>query len=602
MRVRRIEVAGFMSHAAYRLELPEKGLVIITGANGTGKSGLIEAVAWSVWGETLRGTPPHTTGVACKATVEADRFTSHRERNRSGKASLSWSFFADEPGEEYENLQKAQAALEAVAGTFDVWRHSHVFSAADAALFTTAPDGERKRLLETILGLGRFDRASSRCRERLRDATRALEVTEAKHQRLRDALAAEERRKAEADEALVLAAPGGLDEDALRKRGQELTGLIQKAQAEVAAAQQKVREASAGVGLAEEERVRKLMVEVGVAGQALDALDRQFRALEDRVCHACRRPFEEGEEGRAHKARERERLEKEKVGAKKRHAEASAKVDEAKQTLIDVRKAAEAARAGLEEELEELHGEVDAIKDKRVKIAAKLSAAQAQRTQRERFEKIATESAAAVEKLRADCAAVESKRKEEEKLISVLQAADQVLGLRGVRAHILEDALAAIEASGNLQLARLAPEEDLKLIVRGSREKKNEKGTIDKISLDIEGLEGNYGGGYGYKACSGGQRRRLDLAILLALAEVALAVSGSAGGTIFMDECLDAIDSEGVEAVAYLVREMAEQQCIVLVTHNSDLVSRAWPRATRVHLERPEGTEKGAIAPAVAVM
>ena len=44
-----------------------------------------------------------------------------------------------------------------------------MFSAQDAAHFTNATDGERKRLLEQLLGLDKFDVALTKCRLELKE-------------------------------------------------------------------------------------------------------------------------------------------------------------------------------------------------------------------------------------------------------------------------------------------------------------------------------------------------------------------------------------------------------------------------------------------------
>ena len=58
MNVHEIRLTGFMSHDDTAVALPDRGLVVLTGDNGAGKSSLIEAVAVALWGKTLRGTDP----------------------------------------------------------------------------------------------------------------------------------------------------------------------------------------------------------------------------------------------------------------------------------------------------------------------------------------------------------------------------------------------------------------------------------------------------------------------------------------------------------------------------------------------------------------
>src|SRR5512144_2867020 len=173
MHISQIRMAGFTRHAETFLQLPERGVVLVTGPNGSGKSSLIEAVDTGIWGKTLRGSPPWSDEKGSVSLV-VDDLTIGRKYNGRGTL-LKWQRGGAEPVI-FENQTKAQDALIAVLGDFDVWRKTHCFSASDAALFTTATDAERKRLLEVILDLEKFDIAARACAVARKDATQAHSV------------------------------------------------------------------------------------------------------------------------------------------------------------------------------------------------------------------------------------------------------------------------------------------------------------------------------------------------------------------------------------------------------------------------------------------
>ena len=161
---------NFALHKRSSVDLPARGLVLVQGENGHGKSSLVEAVSWAGWGKTIRGTPPWAVGQKAKCLAS---FVTHDgldvSRSRVGHSTLTWSV----PGHvapKYESPTHAQEALEKEIGGWEVWRRSHVFSSVDAQQFGLATDGDRKRLLETMLGLDVFDGALKEARALLKDA------------------------------------------------------------------------------------------------------------------------------------------------------------------------------------------------------------------------------------------------------------------------------------------------------------------------------------------------------------------------------------------------------------------------------------------------
>jgi DNA repair exonuclease SbcCD ATPase subunit len=103
---------------------------------------------------------------------------------------------------------------------------------------------------------------------------------------------------------------------------------------------------------------------------------------------------------------------------------------------------------------------------------------------------------------------------------------------------------------------------------------------VDAISLDIEGA----GAGYGYRAASGGERRRVDVALLLALSEVGQAAQGQSGSTLFLDEVFDALDEGGVAALTDALADLAQDRCVFIISHNMDIIAGV-RAAMRIHVE-----------------
>ena len=94
---------------------------------------------------------------------------------------------------------------------------------------------------------------------------------------------------------------------------------------------------------------------------------------------------------------------------------------------------------------------------------------------------------------------------------------------------------------------------------------KREKFTIEVVNTD---------GGDTYIANSSGEKRRIDIAVNLALQDLIAARSSKKLNIAFFDEVFDTLDATGVEKVVDLLQDMAkEKSSLFVITHNNDLKS-----------------------------
>ncbi len=145
-----------------------------------------------------------------------------------------------------------------------------------------------------------------------------------------------------------------------------------------------------------------------------------------------------------------------------------------------------------------------------------------------------------------------------------LKTTAHVLSLTGVRSKLLADALVGVETLANTWLGRIAGW-GMRLELKPYAETAS-GGAKDAISLQVHGA----GGGHGYHAASAGERRRIDVSLLFALADIANASQGVKRATLFVDECLDALDRAGAEAVCTVIQELAIDRPVVVITHRDD--------------------------------
>jgi len=534
MHVQQLKISDFMSHDASVINFPSSGIVVVTGENGAGKSSIIEATAVGLWGRSLRGTNPWRKEAAGQVLVTTDKLVVYRNRSAS-RTSMHWRLATEVDGVSFESTTKAQAALEDHVGTFDVWRRTHCFSASDASHFTMATDGERKRLLESILGIDRFDAALNLCRLDIRSAQVAASGAREEQAKYIERVARYEKQIAD----LNVAAPKASTADPadLERKMATLIKLEVGCRADIAAANALLAAMARVTGQIEERlRVARL------------------RGKAPTVCSSC------GQKLPAHKLHDYA-------------AETSALIAELDALTVD--QAEEAA--GLHASCSELSDELASIRTRYQGVSTKLQEARVVAERLATYDQLRglaqvglTAAQDALQQAASKITAANSK-------LALLDAVATVLGLRGVRAHVLGRALSGIETCANSWLGRIAGP-DLQLTLKSYVEKKS-GGVSDALGLEIRGA----GGGEGYRAASGGERRRIDIALLLALAEVSQQAFGQDPGTLFFDEVFDALDADGVEAVSVALGELAEDRVVVIVSHSSELVARL-PATLRLHV------------------
>lgn len=535
MNLNKLKVVGaFGYHSETEITFPHQGVVLITGKNGAGKSSIVECCGFALWGKTMRGTAPWNPGAENTSITVDCEVANTGVSVTANQASVRVSVDGKQM-ELFETKTKARSYLEKIVGPWDVWRKSSVFSSADSSLFTGASDGERKRLLEGMLGLECFDVALVRCREEKSDVTRAL---------------AENAKQ----RAILLERQAGFE--ALIRQAAELAGA---AQGEPAASVDQIARSL-------EQHRQALMDRVTAYNLAVTSRDKHRDALQvatskrrtavytheqwlrGKICPTCKRPFEKADPA------EGEALNAEAEVARTEEREVQASFIEAEKVVVELRSEVESLQR------------VERVQSAAVE-SAKGKQAQAQRAKRH------------VDNARAGLLDIEDQideidlvdRQHNAKLV-LLSTCEHALGLRGIRVQLLRDAVGALEQLANMWLAKLC--DDRSFIQVGFLIQDN-----DRLELRVEGV----GAGFGYKATSGGERRRIDIAVLLALGELAAASAGSGTGTLWFDEVFDALDDSGIDLAVAAIRELAASRCCVVISHNAKLAAQLNP-ALHLHV------------------
>jgi exonuclease SbcC len=181
----RLSIRNFLCYAENcpELDLSDIGVACLCGDNGHGKSALLDAITWSVWGAARARTEDeliHSGRVDMEVQFEFRvgdvRYRVLRKRRRGtanspGRVLLEFHVCS---GDVWKPLtggsarETQQRIVEAVRLDYDTFRNSAFLMQGRADEFTVKAPGERKKVLAEILGLGAYDVYEARSKDERR--------------------------------------------------------------------------------------------------------------------------------------------------------------------------------------------------------------------------------------------------------------------------------------------------------------------------------------------------------------------------------------------------------------------------------------------------
>ena len=177
-------------------------LACLCGANGHGKSALLDAITWSLWGRARGRTQDELIYYgADEARVELEflaRGTSYRVirshargmpgRRRAGVSDLQLQLLncGDAEPISGNSVRETQEKIQQLIGLdYDTFINSAFLLQGRADEFTSKTPSDRKAVLASILGLDAYDRLQVRAREKLAEVRSANDQSEGVLQQLR---------------------------------------------------------------------------------------------------------------------------------------------------------------------------------------------------------------------------------------------------------------------------------------------------------------------------------------------------------------------------------------------------------------------------------
>jgi len=585
-RIASMIVENFLSIGRAAFDFDECGFVLVEGANGSGKSAIVDALLWCLFGETLRGykhddVVNRRVGEGCVVKVHVvdgdDLYTVTRAR-RHPKLKNSLTVTRDNFGEDMTKSgeKETQLVVEKVLGcTFKTFLSSVVFGQDRAYRFSSLTDAEQKKILDEVLGVERFADACKAARKRVDslqaeiDANRrALEKTEA----ARDEAEAEaiDLQVKDTDFAAEQRAKVEVEREALAK------------------ARRWVRQ-NAGVDVAEAKR------NVEIARDRAAACDKALATANEALAKAGAKV--EVAEGRV--ADLRARLAEHEVDpgkcptcgqeVKKRHAQLG--IADLRRQLGEQERTLEAANAaldGLDEAVTHAKAALAKAKgDERAAEAArneavgaeanlkvwKQRAADCERRIAE-LEAEASPYAALAEKARsrharhaadADQLADHIGRQEEQ--LGHAQFWVKAFGNSGLRSLLVDSSLPLLNEEA-ARVSRVLTGGAISIEFSATTEQKSGK-VVDRFEVRVD----NKHGAGDYAGNSAGERAKVDLCVGLALQRLVASRSSASFNLAVFDEVFDHLDAASHEPVVEVLSEL-DKDTVLVISHDDDL--KAW--------------------------
>jgi exonuclease SbcC len=325
-----LSLKNFLSYreAAPVLRLDDVHVACLCGPNGNGKSALLDAITWALWGrargqrqEQLLHHGQDEMSVELEFGVGPERFRVVRRYSRARRtpqSSLELSVFT---GGDYRPITGntiAETQADIIRRTnmdYDTFVNSAFLVQGRADLFTMSTPTQRKDVLAKVLGLGLYERLEERAKLRNRELQGELSASAHDIDRLREQVGRgdelrESQRELEgqletarqqaagADERLALllrqveqlerrqAEAGELQTQAARagaRRGEARNEVIELERRLGEWRQAVARRAAIEEGFVQLGRAREELRSLNAAGQAVYGLQRELSPLDQRI-------------------------------------------------------------------------------------------------------------------------------------------------------------------------------------------------------------------------------------------------------------------------------------------------------------------------------
>lgn len=612
IRFREISLQNFMSFGPLqRVRLSRQGLTLIEGRNGQGKSTILDALCWVIYGKTLRKLDGvdkvvnrRTQANCCvklKLEVGGVQFELHRYRADT-KHKNKLFIFAN--GKDITRKDTADEQVVEILNGLDIstFKRVVVFSKRDLVSFAALTDAEQKEVFEKLLGVEELNLAFKRAQERLRDQESELDQLKTEVAHADDIISAHrETVKSLRDSRAVFAE---LKEAQARNLREQIEEAKQEAPAAYASLKKDVEIATTHVAKtatwrakisrkleAATETYEKASEDRERARAGKDTVTAQHRDLEERLdpligvdmCPTCEAPV--GKDKKAHWKKHLAKLAKDVKTVEERFSaahKACAAAQETRRVCLAIEDKASDRAAKERAVLEGLQVQLDASRAKKKAVEARVAGLQKQLDEAQAQTWGQAEDLAQAKARLAS--AVASKAERERRAIVMTQRVKYTefwvrgFGRAGLPTDLIDSVIPVLTARAQSHLGRIA-QGAFKVSFDTAKTLKSGE-SRDKFVVHVD----NADGADSYRGNSVGELALVDLAISLALQDLAAMRAQCSVNVQFFDEAFDGCDGVAADSIAELLTDLARSKESLFVVTHLDTLKASFPHV--LHIEK----------------
>ena len=182
-----LKLSNFTSYGENipELDFTKFHLAAISGTNGAGKSSLLDAITWALWGWSRSGDSAdqlirlgaEEMQVDFSFDLDGSEFIVKRRRTKKGGGTTALEFWSKANNLTEGTIKATQEKIiQTLHLSFETFINSSFIRQGHADEFTTKGPNDRKRILADILGLAHYDELEEKAKERSKAAQVKLQL------------------------------------------------------------------------------------------------------------------------------------------------------------------------------------------------------------------------------------------------------------------------------------------------------------------------------------------------------------------------------------------------------------------------------------------